>query len=586
MKRTRPHRQPYEASDGSRLFPRSGQARRLAVGLKMLALLVSGWALPPSSPAAEATHGMVASVNPLATQAGVNVLKSGGNAIDAAVAVGLTLGVIDTHNSGIGGGCFMLIRLANGKTVAIDGREMAPGAATRDMFLRKGKADPELSQTGPLASGVPGELAAFDYAVRHYGKKQLRELIRPAAALAEGGFIVTESFASRLKSVAEDLAKFEASQAIFFHDGAPVKPGDRLRQIDLAKTYRAIGEQGIDWFYRGPFAQAADNWMRANGGVMTAADFASYRIVLREPVTTRYRGKKIVSFPPPSSGGVHLVEILNILERFKLAKLDEAVRLHVIAEAMKLAFADRAYWLGDPDYAKVPRGLTSKEYAGALARKIRLDHASPVATHGTPPDWQHDLFEKHTTHFSVADDAGNWVACTATINTSYGSKVVIPGTGVVLNNQMDDFSAQPGVPNYFGLIGAEANAIAPGKRPLSSMSPTIVFEGRKPAIALGAAGGPKIITAVLQELVAMLDLGKNPAEALALPRIHQQWSPDELMVESALPEALRVDLGRRGHHLTELKSFAVSQIVALTPDRKTFLGAADPRGSEGSALGW
>lgn len=533
-----------------------------------------------------ATRGMVASVHPLATEAGLNVLKSGGNAVDAAVAVGLTLGVVDSHNSGIGGGCFMLIRLANGKIVAIDGREMAPAAATRDMYLRNGKADTELSQTGALASGVPGELAAFDYAVRQFGRKPLSELILPAAAIAERGFVVTEGFASRLRSVADDLAKFDASRAIFFRNGEPVKAGEVLRQRDLATTYRAIAEQGSDWFYRGPFAAAVQKWMQSNGGIMTAADLAGYRIVLREPVTTTYRGHKIVSFPPPSSGGVHVVQMLNILERFKLAKLDEATRLHVVAEAMKLAFADRAHWLGDPDYANVPRGLISKRYAASLGKRIWLDRASEVPTHGTPPKWERDLFEKHTTHFSVADAEGNWVAVTATINTSYGSKVVIPGTGVVMNNQMDDFSIQPGVRNAFGLIGAEANAVAPGKRPLSSMSPTIVFDGRKPIIALGAAGGPKIISAVLQELVAMLDLGMTPVEALAAPRIHHQWSPDELMVERRLPEALQTALTQRGHNVKELNALSVSQIVARSTDGKSFIGAADPRAGSGSAKGW
>jgi gamma-glutamyltranspeptidase/glutathione hydrolase len=277
--------------------------------------------------------------------------------------------------------------------------------------------------------------------------------------------------------------------------------------------------------------------------------------------------------------------MLNMLERFDLKKLDEATRLHVIAETMKLAFADRAHWLGDPDFAKVPRGLISKKYAASLARRIDLGKANVVASHGTPPDWERDVFKKHTTHWSVADAEGNWVACTATINTSYGSKVVIPGTGVVMNNQMDDFSVQPGVPNAFKLIGSEANAVAPGKRPLSSMSPTIVFDGGKPIIALGAAGGPKIITAVLQELVAMIDLGKTPADALAAPRIHQQWSPDELLVERGLPDALQSALAARGHKLKEQGGLGVSQIVARSRDGKSFIGAADPRAG-GDAKGW
>lgn len=557
-------------------------SRCLALATLGLTLLVQSAAGVES---ARAEHGMVASVHPLATAAGVNVLKSGGNAIDAAVAVGLTLGVVDTANSGIGGGCFMLIRLANGKLVGIDGREMAPAAATRDMFLRDGKGDTELSQTGALASGVPGEVAAFDYAVRKFGKKKLSELILPAAKIAAAGFELNGAYAARLNSVATDMAKFDAARAIFFKDGKPLGKGDVLKQPDLAVTYRAIAGQGSDWFYRGPFAQATEKWMRANGGIMAATDFANYHVVLREPVATTYRGCKVVSFAPPSSGGVHVVEMLNTLEHFDLKSLDEATRLHVIAEAMKLAFADRAHWLGDPDFARVPRGLVSKKYAASLARKINLDRAVEVPAHGLPPGWERDLFKKHTTHFSVADAEGNWVACTATINTSFGSKVVIPGTGVVMNNQMDDFSVQPGVPNVFGLIGAEANAVAPGKRPLSSMSPTIVLKNGQPIIALGAAGGPKIISAVLMELVAMLDLGLSPTEAIAAPRIHHQWSPGELMAEQALPENLKTALEKRGHKIQELNALSVSHIVARTPDGKGFIGAADPRAG-GNAAGW
>ena len=325
--------------------------------------------------------------------------------------------------------------------------------------------------------------------------------------------------------------------------------------------------------------------MKANGGLMTAADFANYHLALREPVKTTYRGYKIVTFSPPSSGGVHVAQMLNILEHFKLKTLDEATRLHVIAEAMKLAFADRAHWLGDPDFAKVPRGLVSKKYAATLAKRISLDHVTAVSSHGEPPNWNTDVFKQHTTHFSVADAEGNWVACTATVNTTFGSKVVIPGTGVVMNNQMDDFSAQPGVANYFGLVGAEANAVAPGKRPLSSMSPTIVLQNGKPMMALGAAGGPKIISAVLMELIGMLDLGLTPEQAVATPRIHQQWSPNELMIEESLPPDLQTALKQRGHVLNLLPALSVSQIVARSPDGKSFVGAADPRGG-GTVKGW
>lgn len=553
--------------------------------LVLFVAILSLATLSANASAVEFKRGMVSSVHPLATEAGLNVLKSGGNAVDATVAVGLTLGVVDADNSGIGGGCFMVIRLANGKFVAIDGREMAPAASTRDMFLRDGKGDTDLSQTGSLASGVPGELAAFDHAVRKYGKKKLRDLILPAAELAAGGFELNSSYAARLKSVADDMAKYESSREVFFKNGKPLEKGALFKQPDLAVTYRGIAERGSDWFYRGPFAQAAEKWMKSNGGIMSAADFANYKAVTREPVTTTYRGCKIVSFAPPSSGGVHVVQMLNILENFDLKSLDEVTRLHVIAEAMKLAFADRAYWLGDPDYAKVPRGLVSKKYAASLAKKINLQRAAEVPKHGLPPGWERDLFKKHTTHFSVADAAGNWVACTATVNTSFGSKVVIPGTGVVMNNEMDDFSVQPGVPNAFGLVGADANAVAPGKRPLSSMSPTIVLKNGRPIISLGAAGGPKIITAVLMELIYMLDLDMTAEQAIAAPRIHQQWSPGELMVEKSLPQNVRAGLEQRGHTIRELPSMAVSHIVARSAGGKCFVGAADPRAG-GNTAGW
>ncbi len=550
----------------------------------VVALLVVSFGWVGGVSAAD-TRGMVSSGHPLATAAGLDVLKSGGNAIDAAVAVGLTLGVVDVCNSGIGGGCLMLIHLANGKLVAIDGRETAPAAATRDMFIRDGRAVPALSQTGALASGVPGELAAFEYAAKRFGKKQWRELVQPAADLAEQGFALQRGYAARLQAEAADLAQFEASRAVFFREGRPLRGGEILRQPDLAATYRAIAEQGSRWFYRGPFARAAEQWMRDNGGLLTAADFAKYRCRIREPIITTYRGYTIISFPPPSSGGVHVAQMLNILEHFDLKALDEATRVHVLTEAMKLAFADRAHWLGDPAFARVPRGLVSKSYAATLAGRIRLDRATEVPTHGLPPNWRRDVFKKHTTHFSVADADNNWVACTATVNTSFGSKVVIPGTGVVLNNEMDDFSAQPGVANYFGLVGAEANAIAPGKRPLSSMSPTLVLRDGQPILSLGAAGGPKIITAVLLELVCLLDLGFSPEAALAAPRFHHQWSPAELMFERQLPEPLQAALIERGHRLRPLSSGSVSHLVARSADGRSFVGAADPR-SGGQAAGW
>ena len=533
----------------------------------------------------EATHGMVASVHRTATEAGLRVLKQGGNAVDAAVAVALTLGVVDGENSGIGGGCFILIHRADGSLVAIDGREMAPAAATPDMFVRKGKADTKLSQIGPLASGVPGALAAYEFAVEHYGKRRLSDLILPAAEIAEKGFALDASYARNLKEVAGDMARFSSASAVFFKGRKPLAQGAVLRQPDLAATYRSIAAQKSDWFYRGPFAQAVEQWMKQNGGILTAEDFRNYRISLREPILSNYRGYTIVGFPPPSSGGVHVAQMLNILETFNLKALGETERMHVMAETMKLAFADRAYWLGDADFAKVPRGLMDRSYAATLAGKINREHVTQVAGHGMPPDWESDIFKKHTTHFSVADAEGNWVACTATVNTSFGSKVVIPGTGVVMNNQMDDFSIQHGVKNYFGLIGDHANAVAPGKRPLSSMSPTLVLKDGQPVIALGAAGGPKIISQVVLELVCLLDLGMAPEEAVAQPRIHHQWYPNELMVEKTLPRVQRAGLAKRGHKLRQMPPMGVSQIVARSADGKGFVGAADPRAG-GNAAGW
>lgn len=533
------------------------------------------------------TRGIVSSTHPLATEAGLNALRGGGNAIDAAVAVGLTLGVVDGHNSGIGGGCFFLIRRANGEIVALDGREMAPSAATRDMYLRQGKADTKLSQTGALASAVPGALATYAQAVRDYGRKPLADLLRPAAKIAEEGFPINAVYARKLRSTAADLARFPASRTIFLRpDGSPLAAGEILRQRDLAASYRAIADQGSAWFYRGDYAKEVERWMKQNGGIMTAADLAGYLVKQRTPITTTYRGHTIVGLPPPSSGGVHVAQILNILENFEVAALTApGVRHHLLAEAMKLAFADRAHWLGDPDFVDVPRGLLDKGYAKAFATRIDLDRANSVPGHSTPPDSDPRFFEKHTTHFSVADSEGNWVACTQTINTAFGSKVVVPGTGILLNNEMDDFSVEPGVPNHFKLIGAEANAIAPGKRPLSSMSPTIVLRDGQPILALGAAGGPTIITQVLLNLVAILDLKQPLDAALAQPRIHQQWVPDELRIEKALPADVRAALTKRGHKFFEETTYGASHVVGRSADGQSFVGAADPRAG-GVAAGW
>lgn len=571
-----------------RIFPHAADPARSEVPL----LLAMALTLHPSlsAPAAPATarHGIAATVNPLATEAAVKTMQAGGNAIDAAVAAALTLGVVDGHNSGLGGGCFMLIRLANGTVAAIDGRETAPAAATRKMYWRDGKADTRLSQTGPLASGVPGALAAYDYAVRHYGKMSLKSLLLPAARIAEEGFQIDRHYAAALADSAAELKQFAAARAIFLRpDGSAYKKGATITQPDLARTYRLIAEQGMDWFYRGPFAQATGDWMTKNGGILAVEDFRQYQARLREPLRTTYRGFEILGFPPPSSGGVHVAQILNILERFDLKSMGEnsADFIHVVAEAMKLAFADRAYWLGDPDFAAVPRGLIEKDYAADLARRIRMDRTISVPEHGTPAEASQNVFGKHTTHFSTADAEGNWVGCTATINTSFGSKVVIPGTGVVLNNQMDDFSIQPGVSNFFGLIGAEANAVEPGKRPLSSMSPTIVLKEGKPILAVGAAGGPTIISQTVLAILHTIDFGQAIDSALAQPRFHHQWRPDQLKIEKRVSTTVLRELERRGHKLSTVNSLGAAQAVALDAAGKLLVGSPDPRG-EGLAGGY
>ncbi|MCB1235293.1 MAG: gamma-glutamyltransferase, partial [Verrucomicrobiae bacterium] len=495
-----------------------------------------------------------------------------------AIAAAVTLGVVDGHNSGIGGGCFILIRAADGTLAAIDGREMAPAAATRDMFVRDGKADPDLSRNGPLAAGVPGALAAWDLALRKFGRLDLADVLTPAADLAEAGSPIDEIFARKLKAAAPELAKFPASAEVFLKpDGSPYAEGEVLAQRDLAASYRAIAERGTGWFYGGEFAEKTEAWMKANGGLMTASDLANYAVKERKPLVTNYRGYDVIGFPPPSSGGVHVAEMLNILENFDVGALEPAARGHLLAETMKLAFADRAHWLGDPDHAKVPRGLIDQAYAKSLSAKIDPAKATEVPGHGTPPDAETDVFgDKHTQHLCVADAEGNWVAMTSTINTGFGSKVVIPGTGIVLNNEMDDFSAQPGAPNAFKLVGSEANAIAPGKRPLSSMSPTLILREGRPMIAVGAAGGPTIITQTLQFIVNRIDRKLDVEDSLAEPRLHHQWSPDELRVEETMPPEVIAALEALGHHVSKTSRLGATQAITYDP-RGFFRPAHDPR---------
>lgn len=558
----------------------------------VVAIALGSFPLQAQSPVATAKSNMVATVHPLATEAGLNALREGGNAVDAAVAAALTLGVVDGYNSGIGGGCFLLIRSPEGGVFAVDAREMAPGEAHRDMYLREGNVVPELARHGPLAVAVPGALAGYAEAVRNFGRLDLARLLLPAASIAENGFELPAAYARQIAATSESLHEDPGCRRIFFHaDGTPYRAGERLVQADLAETYRQIAAGGTEWFYRGPFARSVEQWMAANGGIVTAVDLAGYHTVRREPLQTRYRDLVIWGFPPPSSGGLHVAQILQMLERFELARMnreDPALAAHVAGQAMQLAFADRAHWLGDPDFVNVPRGLIDTAYTASLAARIDLQRATRVPSQGQPPGADSDFFrERHTTHIAAADAEGWWVGITTTVNTTFGACVIVPGTGVVLNNQMDDFAAAPGVPNSFGLVGNEANAIQPGKRPLSSMSPTIVCRGDgHPVMTVGAAGGPKIITATLLTVVRHFDFGYGLDRSVGDPRLHHQWVPDLLMLEEGFPDEQVGRLQALGHKTSQVRSgaFACCQAILWSDELQRFEGVSDPR-SGGLAAG-
>ncbi|MDR3493367.1 MAG: gamma-glutamyltransferase [Ancalomicrobiaceae bacterium] len=526
-----------------------------------------------------AKHGAVSSQEALATRVGVDILQRGGNAIDAAVAVGFALAVTLPSAGNLGGGGFMLVHLAKtGETVAIDYRETAPKAATRDMFLGpNGEPDPAKSRDSGLGIGVPGSVAGLAEAEARYGsgKFTLADLIAPAIALARQGIPVEAGLADSLDQDTR-LGKFASSRAIFFAGDKPIPRGEKLVQADLAATLGAIARSGPDAFYHGPVAEKIVAAVKGVGGIMTLEDLAAYKPVIRQPVTGSYRGFQIVSMPPPSSGGVHLIEILNILEGFDLAKLGagSADQIHLLAEAMKPAYADRAKFLGDPDRVTVPlAGLTSKVYAEKLRAAIDLTKARPAkdVAAGDPLPYEHD----QTTHFSVVDADGNAVANTYTLNFLYGIGLVADGTGVLLNNELDDFSAKPGAQNAYGLVGGEANSVAPNARPLSSMTPTFVFKDGKLVLVTGSPGGSRIITTVLQVIVNVIDNGMNIAEAVAAPRIHDQWLPDVLLTETGLsPDTIRI-LRERGHDVVVGTTSGSANSIAVTP--QGLEAAADPR---------
>jgi gamma-glutamyltranspeptidase/glutathione hydrolase len=535
-----------------------------------------------------AKNGMVASQEATATRIGVEVLEKGGNAVDAAAAVGFALAVTLPRAGNLGGGGFMLIDMAgSGETVALDYRETAPAGASRDMYLGPdGEVDQQRARFSHLSVGVPGTVAGLALAVERYGRLSLAEVIQPAIRLAEDGIVVTPGLAASLESRRARLTRWPAAAAVFFKpDGSAYRPGERLVQRDLAWSLRQIAEAGPAAFYRGAIAERIAKEMAAEGGLITRADLAAYRAVLRKPVRGRYRGYEIAAMPPPSSGGVHLVQILNILEGYPIGELGHngSRSLHLMAEAMKLAYADRSKHLGDPDFWDVPvAGLTSKDYAEALRKRIDRGRARPATEIG--PGEPQPFESNETTHFSVMDREGNVVSNTYTINFSYGTGIMAPGTGILLNNEMDDFSAKPGVPNAYGLIGGAANAVEPAKRPLSSMTPTIVFKDGRPFLATGSPGGSRIITTVLQIIMNVVDHGMNVQAATNAPRIHHQWLPDELRVEQGLgPDALRA-LEALGHKLAVKNAMGSTQ--SIRRGEQGFYGASDPRRPGALTLGY
>jgi gamma-glutamyltranspeptidase/glutathione hydrolase len=562
--------------------------RRLTCFVFALLILLFGFLESASRRPVKALNGMVVSSDSLATQVGVEILKKGGNAVDAAVAVGFALAVTYPQAGNIGGGGFMVIRMANGETVTIDFREKAPMKASENMFLdENGNFVPEKSQVGHLSVGVPGSVAGLLLALEKYGTMSRREVLEPAIELAEKGFIVNEGLANAFKNAFEHFKKFPSTMRYFSKNGQPYSAGDRLVQKDLAKVLKLIRDKGRDGFYKGKVADLIVEEMKRGGGLITYEDLENYQPVLRKPVVGNYRGYEIISMGPPSSGGVCLIELLNILENFDLKKygFGSSYTIHYLVEAMKRVYADRAEYLGDPDFVQIPLDkLLSKEYAKELASEIDTFYATPSSRiiRSVSPTSE----GVHTTHYSVVDRWGNVVAVTTTINSYFGSMVVVDGAGFFLNNEMDDFSAKPGAPNQFGLLGSKANSIQPGKRMLSSMTPTIVLKNGKPFLVLGSPGGSTIITSVLQVILNVVDFGMNIQEAVDSPRIHHQWYPDQIFFEKrGLPRDVIENLERRGHKLVERAGYQGEVQAILIDENGVKYGAVDPRGY-GLAMGY
>ncbi len=534
-------------------------------------------------------HGMVATSHTLATEVALEVLKNGGNAVDAAVTAGFALAVTQPRSGNIGGGGFMLFSPGDGSAPeAIDYREKAPAAASETMFQDEdGNVVTNRSRFTHLAAGVPGTVAGLALALDRHGTISLEEALAPAIKLAREGFIVPRRFTEGLEQAKDRLQRWPATRETFYkEDGSAWQPGERFRQPELAATLQRIADKGVKGFYEGETARLIAEEMQRNGGLITQQDLREYEPTIREPVHGTYRGHDIFSMSPPSSGGTHIVQILNILEGYPISDWghNSSRTIHHMAEAMKLAYADRSQYLGDTDYVDVPlAGLTSKAYAQGLRETIRPDQARPASEidPGEPAAYE----SSETTHFSVVDRWGNAVSNTYTINFSYGSGITVAGAGFLLNNEMDDFSAKPGVPNAYGLVGGEANKVEPGKRMLSSMSPTIVRKEGKNILVTGSPGGSRIITTTLQVIMNVIDHNMNIQTAVSVPRIHHQWLPDEIRIEQGISPDTVQRLQDKGHTVVTKSAMGAIQSILIGPDG-TLYGGADPRRSTSSAMGY
>lgn len=527
----------------------------------------------------------VSSAHELATAAGLEILEAGGNAFDAAVAVSAALAVVEPESSGIGGGGFWLLHSAeDGDSVMVDGRETAPAEANADMYLdENGEVDRDLAINGPLAGGIPGAPAAWAHIAEHYGSMPLAELLAPAIRLAESGFEVDAKYQTMINYRGHIMERWPGTAAIFMPGGEVPELGDRIRQPDLAATLRVLAEEGADGFYRGELTGKLVSGVREAGGIWREEDFADYEVIEREPIRTSYRGYELISAAPPSSGGIAIAQILNIVEPFDLEGMARADRVHVLAEAMRRAYRDRALYLGDPDFVDIPTDmLLSPHYAAGLRAGLRLDRATKSSSLAADPG-RSGPESNNTTHFSLMDAEGNIVSATLTVNLPFGSAFVAPGTGVLVNNEMDDFAAAPGEPNAYGLIGFAANAIEPGKRMLSSMTPTIVRNDERVAV-LGTPGGSRIITMVLLGILDFIE-GNGPDSWVELPRFHHQYLPDEISLErDALSDAQIERLEALGHEIS-VRARPWGNMHAVMWDRATdtLEAAHDPRWQSGGA---